>query len=668
MGTLLATGARADTDALWRGHVEPLLKEHCLDCHNADKTKSGLDLSSPERILQGGDRGPAVIPGKPEESNLFKFLHADADPHMPPGKREKLSDDQAALIRQWIDRLPASAAPAPAVPGKEPAWTADKEPTRPVLDWTPPTDMPASHVVDRFLRLAWERDGIRPAPIADDASFARRLYLDVAGRVPSPAELDAFLKDERPDRRRLLVEALLDGEDYPRHMREVFNVVLMGRRSEHRPNRRRGRRGGETNLSRDWEAYLEEAFRENRPWNELVRDLILARPEDPADRGSIWFLYGRRDDPQAMAEAVAPMVFGLQVQCAQCHDHMIAREIKQAHYWAMVSVFNRSKNVDTQAGPGVAESAIGGFGSFANLKKESQPARMTFFNGRSIDEPWPEKDQEPKDTPELYLVAPPPEKEQGEKPALPKFSRRAEFAELMTDDNPLLARAMVNRVWAMLFGRGMVHPVDRMDSKHAPSQPELLDWLAADFAAHGYDVKRLIRVLCETEAYQLDSALLTSSKEPPPPVDAFARRLTTPLSAEQLFHALQIVTGPDTVAGEEAETSPDAQELGRALVKEFPDLFAEEYSPTLQQAMFLSNGPVIDQLLEPREGNLTSRLAALPDSEARVNAAFTIVYGRSPQEDERQAAVDYLAQRGDAAGLTQLLWAMLTSAEFTLNH
>src|SRR6185369_15328142 len=194
-----------------------------------------------------------------------------------------------------------------------------------------------------------------------------------------------------------------------------------------------------------WFAFLDDAFRRNRPWNEVVREMIVARPQRPEDRGAVWFLYERENNAQMIAEALAPVVFGLQIKCAQCHDHMVAREIKQAHYWGMVTAFNRSKNVDTPDGPGVAESAIGGFVSFANLKKESQPATLTFFNGRNVDETRPKDGEKEADRPDLYLVPPAKETEapsgrgprrertvKADQPAVPKFSRRVAFADAAT--------------------------------------------------------------------------------------------------------------------------------------------------------------------------------------------------------------------------------------------
>lgn len=667
LGVLSWVSVRLSAADFWASHVEPILKEHCSECHSPTRSKSRLDLSTFQNALRGGDRGAGFVPGRPEESSLYLLLKPGADPHMPP--KRQLSDEQIAVIRMGIEKLAAQPATAsktePAAAGTTTNLAATTSSPARKLAWVPPSGMAASAVIDGFLERGWKSRKVRPADRADDATWLRRIHLDLVGRIPTEDEIAAFQRLPARHRREAVVDGLLSHPDHARHLREVFDVLWMGRPTAKTEAQRR---------DHGWNEFLETSFRENRRWDALVRDLIVARPDrsgGPAQRGLVQFLYERQNNPQAMAEAVAPLVFGVQIGCAQCHDHMVAREIKQAHYWGMVAAFNRSKNVDSEAGPGLAESAIGGFVSFANLKKESQQARLVFFNGRKVEEPWPADGVKEVDGPEKYRVAPPKGKERPAAAAEPTFSRRQALAEAVTRDNPLLARAAVNRVWGLLMGRGLVHPVDLMDSQHPPSHPELLDWLARDFERSGYDLRRLIRNVVLSKAYQLDSRPASGK---PPADEAFARALEKPLSAEQLARSLELATGP-WILPEKASASPSVKPpvvtaalLQRSLVRDFPDLAAPEYNATLQQAMFLSNSPVLEPLLRPYPGNLAQRLEGLTDDRARVREAFRAILGRSPDREELKAGVDHLRGHPGQGGRSQFLWALLTGAEFQVNH
>ena len=651
-------GMRLSAADFWADHVEPILKEHCVECHSPTRSKSRLDLSTFQNALRGGDRGAGFVPGRPEESSLYLLLKPGADPHMPPKKQ--LSDEQLALIRTGIEKLeakPAAAASSESASNSSTSLATGASVVRKPV-WVPPADMAPSAVIDGFLERGWKARKVRPAARADDATWLRRIHLDLVGRIPTEEEVARFQRLPARKRRETTVDGLLAHPEHPRHLREMFDVLWMGRPTGNAEAQRR---------DHHWYEFLETSFRENRPWDAMVRDLIVARPAKPEQRGLVQFLYERQNNPQAMAEAVAPLVFGLQIGCAQCHDHMVAREIKQAHYWGMVAAFNRSKNVDSDAGFGLAESAIGGFVSFANLKKESQQARLVFFNGRTVDEPWPADGTKEVDAPEKYRVPPPKNKERPPAPAEPQFSRRQALAEAVTRDNPLLARAAVNRVWAMFLGRGLVHPVDLMDSQHAPSHPELLDWLAHDFERSGYDLRRLIRNLVLSQAYQLDSRPAPGKA---PADEAFARAIEKPLSAEQLARSLILAAGPWKADAKSpaASVTVDPTSLQRALVRDFPNLFAPEYNATLQQALFLSNSPVLESLLQPRPGNLAERLADLADDPTRVKTAFQAVLGRNPDRDELRASVAYLQEHPGQGGRSQFLWALLSGAEFQVNH
>ena len=609
---LLATGAApaADSAALWTAKLQPLLDTHCAKCHGPLEQKGGLEVDTPQALLKGGDEGPVLVPGQPDQSPLYQVLAPGADPHMPPKKQ--LSDAERAIVRDWITAL---AEPAAADP--------------PAAPLAPRSFSSIGEAVDALVSEAWQQRGLAPAPPLDDRTWARRLTLDLAGRIPTPAEQDAFLQAPAESRRAELVDRLLASDEYPLRMRELWDFFLMGRsRSDHQEDRRR---------DQGWWAFLEKAFREDRPWPETVRAFLEARPD--AAKGASWFLYERKNEYQQIAEAVAPVVYGTRIDCAQCHDHPLAREIKQGHYWGLVAAFNRGKNVE--GGSAVAESAVGGFMNFTNLKKESQPAVVALLSGPTVAETRPPADQPETDRDDNYLDPAAPVK-------VPKFSRRGAFAAAATQDNPLLAKALVNRLWATLLGRGLVHPADEMNARNLPSHPELLAWLAQDFAAHGFQIRRLVRGLVLSRPYGLSAA-------PAAPPDSFVGALERPLSAEQLARAWRVAAG----------LPPSDEALRRAAAAAIPDVLPKEYHATFQQAQFLTQSPALSALLSPAPGNTAALLLDLPDTSAKVQRAFRAVSDRPPDPAEAAAAAALLdAAPTSPAAVRDLLWALMTGPEF----
>lgn len=542
----------------------------------------------------------------------------------------------------------AAKAPAKPAAAAKPVVVAPAIPLVAVTAETPPTT-----AIDQFVARKWVEAKVFPAKTADARTLARRTYLDLVGRIPTPAELDQYAADKSPDKRAALVDRLLASSEYAEHMRDVFDVVFMGRGGGNPGGRRRGGNNAAQGLREEWLNYLERGFAENRPWDRTVRDIILARPDGPADRGAIWYLYSRKDRYQEIAESVSSSILGVQVQCAQCHDHFISTEIKQKDYWGLVAFFSRTKAQDTKVGPRVTESAIGGFSNFTSLAGQSFPAELTFF-GAMVPESRPGPNMTEKDAPELYQ---PSTGSTADEPRVPLFSRRQQFADKVLKSNPLVARAAVNRFWELLMGRGIVHAVDKMDSKHPPSHPELLDWLAKDFERSGYDTRRLVRSIVLSLPYALEAKQATVARP-----DLFAAGLDKPLTAEQLYRSLMVAsTG-----------KPDAEDpqLERSLVQIFPDVFAEESVSTLRQAMFLTNNPSVQKLAQPAAGNTAERLAAIADPAARVREAFRVAYGREPDAEELKASVAFLKARADRApqATAQFWWALLAGAEFRFNH
>jgi mono/diheme cytochrome c family protein len=648
--------AATSAQPMWVNHIEPILSKSCIKCHGGERQKGGLDLRKLDSIFAGGTDGSVVIPGRPAESMMYQRLQPGANDHMPPAKEPQLSAEDISLIQQWIATLPTSTdrvASAAASAFDQSAPSLMEMASR--VKWEPPAGMAASDAIDLLIQSHWKEQNVSGNGVCDDRTFVRRIYLDLAGRIPTRDEVESFVSSTEAAKRAQLVDRLLAGTEYPIHMAEVLDVVLM---------ERKGKGAEYSRKANGWIKYLRSSIADGRSWNDMVGDMILARPKSAEQKGAVNFLYERRNNFQGMAEAVAPVAFGVSVACAQCHNHPMAHEIKQQHYWGLVSAFNRTANVDGDDGPAVSESATGGFVYFTNLKKESQPAILSFPNDKTIAEDRPTDGAKEKDSPAKYVVPPSMENGQPLVAAVPKFSRRQAVADAVTHDNPLLARAFANRMWAMLLGRGFVNPVDQMDSKHLPSHPELLTWLSNDFEKSGYDIRHLIRMIVLSKTYQLDSQWKGST---PPLPELFALGLEKPFSAEVLYRSLLVATGRDFKS---EKGNPDTEALRQALIVAFPGLFDVEYNATLQQSMFFTNSPLFDAMLKPSGQNITARLLKLPTNQGKVRTAFVEILGREPDNSELAGAIAYLDARNDRpeAGVRQMTWALLTSAEFLLNH
>lgn len=613
VATASAAVPATDAGRLWTGKIQPLFDVHCVKCHGPIEQKGGLELDTPQAVSRGGDDGPVIVAGKPEESALYKNLAAGADPHMPPKKQ--LSDAERESVRVWIEAM--KGAPETAQPVAKPERNFHSIP----------------EAVDTLVSEAWRNQGITPAPLLEDRVWCRRIYLDVAGRIPSAKETDEFLAQPREHRREALADRLLASDEYAVRMRELWDTFMMGRAARPGVDDKRKQNA--------WWTFLETAFRTNRPWNETVRTALTGRPDKPQDKGASWFLYERKNDHQAIAEAVAPLIYATKVDCAQCHDHPLAREIKQSHYWGLVTAFNRGKNVEGTNG--VAESAVGGFVNFTNLKKESQPAIVTLLTGRTLSETWLSGDKKEEDSDDKYV-------DPKAKVRVPKYSRREAFAELATHENPLLAKAFVNRMWAALIGRGIVHPADEINARNVPSHPELLEWMANDFALHGHDARRFVRGLVLSKVYSLAPRAGETAPE------SFSSATERPLTAEQISRSWRVAAG----------LPPEDDALRRALVKAIPDVLPKEYTATFQQAQFLSHSPSVEQLLKPTPGGAFEKITAIADKTAQVQAAFMSVYGRGADTEEAAVALEFLSQRRERSNeaIRDLVWALLTSAEF----
>lgn len=496
-------------------------------------------------------------------------------------------------------------------------------------------------LINHWINNGYVTREIVGAEKCDDAVFFRRVYLDLAGRIPTQGEFNQWMSSTRD--RDQLIRQLIAGEDFVQQFTDLFDALLMGRVSEDQYHKRQ---------QNHWRAYLEDSIRQDRSWKQVVREILLARPSQVDRKGAVWFLYERNNDFQKIAEAISPSIFGVRIECAQCHDHMMADEIKQAHYWGLVAFFNRSKNSKKGDVATVDESAIGGFSEFADLSGSSTPNYLTFLEVEQVNEDRPATGEEQKESDELYTTHVSPIVDR-----VPKFSRREQFVKEVVEDHPRLALAFVNRVWAMLMGRGLVHPFDEMDSMHPPSHPELLEGLAQDARESDYDLRRLVHGIVSSNAYQQSSIRGEGVQDPA----SFAWYLERPLTGEQMARSTMIAL----------RGTSDVNAIA-VFRQQFPDVLPRDYVSTVKDALFLSNGNAFQQLIEAsnQPEHLIPRVMNVGSREQQVKILFETLFARNPDVSEMKAVVEYLETRSDRIdhAIRQVIWSMLTSAEFRLNH
>lgn len=324
------------------------------------------------------------------------------------------------------------------------------------------------------------------APLADDSEFARRVHLDLVGRIPSRQEAAAFLSDAAPDKRVQLVDRLLSSPEFARHMAVTFDVAWMERRADkHVP-------------SADWLRYLEESFGAGKPYNVLVREILAADGVDDKTRPAAKFYLEREGEPNLITRDIGRMFLGVDLQCAQCHNHPLIDDYLQADYYGIFAFVSRGVLfTDAQAKKTYYAETGEGDVSFKSVFTGEAGRTVPRLPGSpAIVEPWlPPGDE--------YQVRPAKEVR-----PVPKFSRRAALSQLVeTGANRAFQRNIANRLWAHMMGRGLVEPVDLHHTGNPPANPALLDLLADEFVALKYDVKSMLRELALSRVYQrgLDS-------------------------------------------------------------------------------------------------------------------------------------------------------------------
>jgi hypothetical protein len=495
--------------------------------------------------------------------------------------------------------------------------------------------VPTANFVDEKLIAKWMSLGLTPSPLCSDDEFFRRIHLDTIGTLPAPADIKAFLADSSPDKRAKAIDRVLNRPEFVDFWALKWGDLLRINRTK-------------LNDKGMWSFYnwVRAAVRDNKPIDEFVRDIITAEGSTFTD-GPTNF-YRTAQSPTDWSETTAQLFLGVRMQCAKCHHHPFEKW-SQEDYYGLAAFFVRLSSKRSN------EFGVFGGETIVYLKSTGEighPRKGVVVKPHPLDGPV-------MDDP---------------------FDRRRKLAEWLTaQDNPYFARNMVNRFWGYYMGRGLIEPLDDLRATNPPTNAELLDALARDFARHRFDLKHLLRTIMNSRAYQLSSAIVPGNAADAANV-YFARYTVKRLTAEQLADALDFATGTrekyqGLPAGTRAIQLPDPE------VKSFLlDVFGrpgrqitcecERISqPNIAQALHLLNGTFLNQKINAPSGRIETLFKAKTPMAAIVEEMYLVTLSRSPSPEEVQKAQAWMAKAATPReGVQDLLWTLLNSREFLFNH
>lgn len=489
--------------------------------------------------------------------------------------------------------------------------------------------------VDELAVEKWKKLGLKPSPTCDDATFVRRVTIDLCGRLPTPAEVRAFTDDASADKRAKLIDRLLESPDYAAYFALKWGAIL-----------RNSNLAGADQAAVAFHNWLKEQIARNRPYDEFVRGIVAAAGEWQ-DAPAINWLWQNRDDQLHQVTAdVAQVFLGTRLQCAKCHHHPYERW-GQADYYGLAGFFTR-----------------------LGRKNFGQPppyyASATPTTGER--DPTTGKTPEPK-----FLDG-----------AAGKFSPDEDPRHALVDwmakpGNPFFAKALVNRYWGHFLGRGLVSEVDDLRETNPASNPELLEWLASDFTKHKYDTKHVIRTILNSRVYQLSAAPTEENKNDR---QNFARYYARRMPAEVFLDAVNSVCG---VKGGFGGNGVSANARAIDLPHEgFGSYFLDTFDrpkrvtvcecerstgATLGQVLLLANSEELENKIATGEGRVAKLLKDKKSAGETVDELYVIALSRKPAAAERERLVKYIEGAKDKQRATEdVLWAILNTREFMFNH
>jgi hypothetical protein len=506
---------------------------------------------------------------------------------------------------------------------------------RPDFAWSNPS---AHNFIDTHVFAKLKAVQVLPSELSSDTEFLRRVSFDTVGLPPTPAEVRAFLADQRPDKRNRKIAELLGRPEFA----DVWTLYWLDLlRADETPGVLYPK--GVWALSR----WLRKSIEDNMPYDQFMRAFLTARgsllANPPAALSHVFRL------PNEKAEAIAQIFLGTRLECAQCHDHPFDRWT-QSDYNSLATFFYQIGRKDGQ--DYYAEGQV-----FLEPEKNKQ-VHLRFLDGSDVK--WPPPDRLASD------------KGDGVR------DRRIALADWMLGPaKEWTARALVNRVWGKLLGRGIVEPVDDFRFSNPPVNEPLLDALAEDFIAHGYDFKRLVGTILNSRTYQASSRPNATNETDQ---TYFSRAMLRRLTAEQLLDGLAQATGIE----EEFRSLPAGLRAGQLPTNHTGSYFLKTFgrpprksvcscersqTPTLPQVLHLMNGTTMMKGLRTEGGTLDRLLKAKLDDNLLIEEFYLHALGRLPQPGELARARSYLSEPGDRAQAAEdLFWALLNSRQFLFNH
>jgi hypothetical protein len=493
-----------------------------------------------------------------------------------------------------------------------------------------------TELIDSTLADAWARDKVQPAPPASDAEFLRRVYLDTIGKIPAVAEVEQFLDDDSALKRRRVVDELLRRGAHAQHFANTWRGLMLAGAAENIES--------QINTPQ-LETWLRLRFAAGKPYDQLVSELLTAPTEAPQMTAPgrmrsfvpspVAFFQANEQKPEMIAASTTRIFLGVQVQCAQCHDHPFSHWT-QRDFWSLAAFFDAA-GTSAARPPGGSPNAI-------LIPETGILVEPAFLDGSKPD--WQANG-----------------------------TKRELLSRWLTGrDNPFFARAAVNRLWDHFLGRGFVHPVDDLDKANPPSHPELLDALAAQLAAHEFDLKYLIRAITATRAYQLSSQATSVGEDD---LAQFARMPIRRMTADQLFASIVQATGfrePRRAA--QRGVLPDLAGAAAAFRNRFADASVPrtEAETSILQALTLMNGQLTSDAVDLEKSETLAAVADAPflSTHQRVDTLVMAALSRRAAPEELSRFVAYVEGGGPTKhpkqALADVFWALLNSAEFALNH